>query len=85
MTPSQGSGEKMANCEPEIGMNSPGRKIGSHHGMACIETDCLFLELATIAECERSRCPFGYVRRREEDAIERERKDAKEKEDGKCL
>ncbi len=48
---------------------------------ACAETDCLFLELGTVAECERSRCPFGYVRRREEDLIERDRKIEREKEE----
>lgn len=46
----------------------------------CAEFGCLFLELATVAECERSRCSMAYIRRREEDAIEREKKDAKMKE-----
>lgn len=42
----------------------------------CAEVfSCLFLDLATVAECERSRCSMAYIRRREEDAIEREKKD----------
>jgi len=48
--------------------------------LPCTEFPCLFLELATVAECERSRCSLAYIRRREEDAIEREKKDAKVKE-----
>ena len=53
---------------------------------ACAETGCHFLEAGTLADCEKERhCPFAYQRRREEDLIEREKKDAKAKEDGKCL
>ncbi|MDO8739417.1 hypothetical protein [Candidatus Deferrimicrobium sp.] len=33
---------------------------------ACVEIGCLFLEIATLAECERSRCCWAYARRREE-------------------
>ena len=49
---------------------------------ACAEFGCLFLELSTVAECERARCSMAYIRRREEDAIEQEKKDAKVREEG---
>ena len=46
---------------------------------ACAELGCLFLEMATVAECERARCSMAYIRRREEDAIDRARKDEKQR------
>lgn len=49
---------------------------------ACAEVQCLFLDLATLAECERSRCPFANQRLREQNAIEIEKKDAKAKAEG---
>ena len=30
----------------------------------CAEFPCLFLELATVAECERAHCSLAYIRRR---------------------
>jgi hypothetical protein len=47
---------------------------------ACCEIECPRLERWTLHECEEARCCWTYVRRREEDAIERERKDAKARE-----
>jgi hypothetical protein len=54
----------------------------SNDTFPCAETGCLYLEIATLAECERSRCPFSYARLREENAIEIQKKDAKAKEAG---
>jgi len=51
----------------------------------CVELDCGYLSVRSLPECEKARCPWAYTRRREEDAIDREKKDAKAKEDGKCL
>jgi hypothetical protein len=44
---------------------------------ACAELSCYFLDTATLAECEKAHCPFAYQRRREENAIDQARKDAK--------
>ena len=52
---------------------------------ACAEIECEHLEGRTLRECEEARCCWAYVRQREEDLIDRERKDAKAKEGGKCL
>jgi hypothetical protein len=53
---------------------------------ACAETGCHYLETGDLDACEKERhCPFAYQRRREEDQAARDRKDAKAKEDGKCL
>jgi hypothetical protein len=50
---------------------------------ACAELQCYFLEAVDLDACEKKQhCPFAYQRRREEDAIERKKKDAKAKEDG---
>lgn len=46
----------------------------------CPEVQCIYLEIATLRECERSRCPFTYQRGREEAAIDQARKDEKAKE-----
>ena len=43
---------------------------------ACAEVQCLFLELATLAECEKARCCFTFQRSREEAAIDQAKKDA---------
>jgi len=45
----------------------------------CVELDCGYLSVRTLAECEKARCPWTYARRREEDAIERARKDKRMK------
>ncbi len=47
---------------------------------ACAEIECPSLEGANVADCERDHCPFAHQRRREEEAIERERKDQEVKE-----
>ena len=44
---------------------------------ACSAIVCGHLERWTLKECEEARCCWTYVRRREEDLIERERKDAR--------
>ena len=46
----------------------------------CLTTDCIGMS-NPITECERTRCPVAGERRREEDLIEREKKDEKAKED----
>jgi hypothetical protein len=49
---------------------------------ACAETGCHYLVAGDLDSCEKERhCPFAYQRRREEDAIEREAKDVKMKEE----
>jgi hypothetical protein len=47
---------------------------------ACAELDCGFLSVRNLQECEKSKCPWAYTRRREEDAIERAEKDARARE-----
>lgn len=49
---------------------------------ACAELDCGYLSVRTLAECEKSRCPWAYVRRREEDQVDRDRKDAARRAEG---
>jgi len=44
----------------------------------CCELDCEHLDGRTLQECEKARCCWTYVRRREEDLIEREAKEGKE-------
>jgi hypothetical protein len=46
----------------------------------CVELDCGYLSVRTLAECEKARCPWTYTRRREEDMIERAEKDARARE-----
>jgi len=46
----------------------------------CVELDCGYLPVRTLAECERSKCPWAYTRRREEDLIERQEKDRRARE-----
>lgn len=49
---------------------------------ACAEIQCLYLDRFTLESCEKERhCPFAYQRRREEDLVERDKKDAKAKEE----
>jgi hypothetical protein len=48
----------------------------------CVELDCGYLSVRTLAECEKARCPWTYTRRREEDLIEREKKDARLRDPG---
>ena len=43
----------------------------------CVELDCGYLSVRTLTECEKSKCPWAYTRRREEDLIERQAKDAR--------
>jgi len=44
---------------------------------ACCELECVHLEGDTLDYCERERhCPYAHQRRREEDLIEREAKEA---------
>lgn len=57
----------------------------SPEAFSCAELGCLFLEIATLAECEKARCPFVNQRGREEAAIDQARKDAKAKDEGSCV
>jgi len=40
---------------------------------ACCELECEHLSGKTLEDCEKQHCPFAFQRRREEEAIERER------------
>jgi hypothetical protein len=42
---------------------------------ACAELQCYFLDIATLPECEKARCPWTYARMREENAVDQARKD----------
>lgn len=86
MTPeSATSGEKMAKRILPGRMNGPCLLIGDSQILpdpfACAEIGCEHLDGDTLDYCETKRhCCFAWQRRREEDAIEREKKDAKAKE-----
>ena len=41
---------------------------------ACCEIECEHLFGRPLEVCERQHCPFAFQRRREEEAVERERK-----------
>ncbi len=41
---------------------------------ACCEIECEHLSGRLLEVCEKQHCPFAFQRRREEDAVERERK-----------
>lgn len=41
---------------------------------ACCELECVHLDGRLLVDCERQHCSFAFQRRREEDAVERERK-----------
>lgn len=46
---------------------------------ACCEIECEHLDGRTLRACEEARCCFAYQRQREEELVEREAKDAKER------
>lgn len=51
--------------------------------LACAELGCHFLKAGDLAGCEKERhCPFAHQRRREEDVIDQEAKDAARKAEG---
>lgn len=41
---------------------------------ACCEIECEHLSGRLLVNCEKQHCPFAFQRRREEEAVERERK-----------
>jgi len=41
---------------------------------ACCELECEHLSGKTLGDCEKQHCPYAWQLRREEDAVERERK-----------
>jgi len=43
---------------------------------ACAEIGCVYLDADTLEGCKKRACPFAYQRGREEDQVERDRKDA---------
>ena len=47
---------------------------------ACSEIECEHLEGRTLQECKEARCCFTFQRQREEELVEREAKDEKERE-----
>jgi len=51
---------------------------------ACAELQCPHLDTSGLDYCEKERhCPYAHQRRREEDVIERERKDAARRAEGR--
>ena len=46
---------------------------------ACAEVLCPALDTDTVEGCKRKACPFGFQRQREEDEIDRARKDKKQR------
>ena len=57
----------------------------SPEAFACAEVQCTFLDQDTLEGCIERACPFTFQREREEDQVERERKDAKAKDEGSCV
>ena len=61
-------------------MSEPNQAHTIPDSFACAETECHYLVASDLDACEKERhCPFAFQRRREEDQVAREAKDAAQK------